>query len=100
MSLNKKYLKSKPVCKVTFKVLKDECKAAEKVALAGDFTDWQEVPMKKLKSGDFSLTLDLEKDNKYQFRYRVNEKTWENDWDADDYVPSPVSFEDNSVVIV
>jgi len=100
MSLNKKYLKSKPICKVTFKVLKAECNAADKVSLAGDFNDWQEAPMKKLKSGDFSLTLDLETDNKYQFRYLVDEEKWENDWAADEYVPSPMSFEDNSVVVV
>jgi len=100
MSLNKKYLKSKPICKVTFKVLKDECNAANKVSLAGDFNDWRETPMKKLKSGDFSLTLDLETDHKYQFRYLVNEEKWENDWAADEYVPSPLSYEDNSVVVV
>lgn len=100
MSLNKKYLKSKPICKVTFKVKKEECEAAEKVAIAGDFNDWQETPMKRLKSGDFSLTLDLETENKYQFRYLLNDEKWENDWAADEYIPSPVSLEDNSVVVV
>ena len=100
MSLNKKYLKSKPICKVTFKVLKNECNAAEKVAIAGDFNDWQETPMRRLKSGDFSLTLDLPTERTYQFRYRLNEKEWENDWHADAYVPSPVSLEENSVVVV
>lgn len=100
MSLTKKYLKSKPVCKVTFKLLKSECNAADSVALAGDFNDWQGEPMKKLKSGDFTLTLDLDKDAKYQFRYKLNEDTWENDWSADEYIPSPVSLEDNSVVVV
>lgn len=100
MSLTKKYLKSKPICKVTFKVLKTECNAADKVALAGDFNGWQAAPMKKLKSGDFTLTLDLEKDAKYQFRYKLDEDKWENDWNADEYIPSPVSFDDNSVVVV
>lgn len=100
MSLTKKYLKSKPVCKVTFKILKDQCNAAEKVALAGDFNNWQAEPMKKLKSGDFTITLDLAKDAKYQFRYQLNEVEWENDWAADEYIPSPMSLEDNSVVVV
>jgi 1,4-alpha-glucan branching enzyme len=100
MSLTKKYLKSKPLCKVTFKILKDECKAADSVALAGDFNNWKETPMKKLKSGDFTLTLDLETESKYQFRYKLNENTWENDWAADEYIPSPVSLDDNSVVVV
>ena len=94
MSLTKKYLKS------TFKILKDECKAASSVALAGDFNDWQETPMKKLKSGDFTVTLDLQTDNKYQFRYKLDKNEWQNDWAADEYIPSPVSLDDNSVVVV
>lgn len=100
MSLTKKYLKSKPVCKVTFKLLKEQCNAADKASLSGEFNNWQETPMKRLKSGDFTLTLDLEKDSKYEFRYLLNEDTWENDWAADAYVPSPMSFEENSVVVV
>lgn len=100
MSLNKKYLKSKPICKVTFKVKKEECDAADKVAIAGDFNGWEETPMKKLKSGDFSLTLDLETENKYQFKYLLDDTKWENDWNADAYCPSPVSLDDNSVVVV
>lgn len=100
MSLTKKYLKSKPICKVTFKLLKEQCNAAEEAALAGDFNGWDNVPMKKLKSGDFTVTLDLEKDNKYQFKYLLDGKEWQNDWEADEYSPSPVSFDDNSVVIV
>ena len=56
--------------------------------------------MKKLKNGDFTVTLDLETDREYQFRYLVDEKYWENDWCADDYVRSPFGTSDNSVVIV
>jgi 1,4-alpha-glucan branching enzyme len=100
MSLTKKYLKSKPVCKVTFKLLKEQCNAADKVEIAGDFNDWSNEPMKKLKSGDFTLTVDLNKDREYQFRYLLDGKEWENDWEADNYVPSPISIEDNSVVSV
>ncbi|MBU2916537.1 isoamylase early set domain-containing protein [Psychrosphaera sp. F3M07] len=100
MSLSKKYLKTKPICKVTFKLPKDESKQANVALLSGDFNNWQPAPMKKLKSGDFTLTLDLDKDQAYQFRYLLDEQTWENDWQADAYLPSPLSYEDNSVVIV
>ena len=102
MSVKKQYLKSKPVCKVTFKLSKQEAKAAQTVRLLGDFNNWdtQAPPMKRLKNGAFTATLDLPKDSQYQFRYLLDDKEWENDWAADQYVPSPVSLEDNSVIRV
>ncbi|ALS98700.1 isoamylase early set domain-containing protein [Lacimicrobium alkaliphilum] len=102
MSVKKQYLKSKPVCKVTFKLTKQEAKAAQTVRLLGDFNNWdtQAPPMKRLKNGAFTATLDLPKDSQYQFRYLLDDKEWENDWAADQYVPSPVSLEDNSVIRV
>lgn len=102
MSLKKQYLKSKPVCKVTFKLSKKEAKSAEKVRLVGDFNDWDlNAPlMKKLKDGSFSSTVSLQKDNEYQFRYLLNDEEWENDWHADAYVASPMSLDENSVLSV
>ena len=89
MSLNKKYLKSKPICKVTFKVKKEECAAAEKVAIAGDFNDWQPAAMsfnKKLKV--FRTKIRLPKNSSFHFRYLVDESEWENDSAADQYLPN------------
>ena len=102
MAFKKQYLKSKAVCKVTFKLSKQEAKGAQKVSVVGDFNNWDEAstPMIKLKTGGFTATLKLPKDSKYQFRYLLDEKEWENDWQADEYVPSPISLEDNSVVNV
>lgn len=102
MSFKKQYLKSKPVCKVTFKLTKEEAKNAENVRIVGDFNDWDlsAAPMKKLKNGSFSSTVVLSKDAQYQFRYLLDNKEWENDWSADAYLPSPVSLEDNSVLAV
>ncbi|RDV27386.1 glycoside hydrolase [Alteromonas aestuariivivens] len=102
MSLKKQYLKSKPVCKVTFRLNSEEAGNADSAKLVGDFNAWNASvePMKKLKNGDFTQTIELEKDQEYQFRYLLDDETWENDWSADSYQPSPVSLEDNSVVIV
>ncbi|MEP4888789.1 MAG: isoamylase early set domain-containing protein [Aliiglaciecola sp.] len=102
MSFKKQYLKSKPVCKVTFKLSKEEAKNAETVRLVGDFNDWdiEASPMKKLKNGSFSSTINLPADAEYQFRYLLDDEEWENDWSADAYVTSPISFDDNSVVSV
>lgn len=95
--LQKKNLKSKPVCKVTF-VYSDGADV-ETVHLVGDFNDWDETatPMNQHKNGDVTVTLDLEQGNEYQFRYLVNQTEWRNDIEADKYVASPYGGE-NSVV--
>lgn len=102
MAFKKQYLKSKAVCKVTFKITKDEAHEADIVRLVGDFNDWDttSAPMKKLKDGSFTATVELDKDADYQFRYLLNDSEWENDWEADAYVPSAVSYDNNSVVSV
>ncbi|MEL6670875.1 MAG: isoamylase early set domain-containing protein [Bacteroidota bacterium] len=102
MSISKKFLKSKPVCKVTFKLPKEMAAEAQNVSLVGDFNAWdvKDLPMKSLKSGGFTATLNLEQGKEYQFRYLINGETWENDEAADKYVPSPFSGADNSVVVL
>jgi len=53
--------------------------------------------MTRYKNGKFKVSLDLEPNREYQFRYLVNGSHWHNDWDADRYVANPFSG-DNSVV--
>ncbi len=90
------------MCNVTFRLPKEAAQGAKNVTLVGDFNNWNihANPMKKLKSGDYTITLDLEKGGQYQFRYLIDEITWENDWNADKYVKSPYGDVDNSVVII
>ncbi len=87
MSIKKQFLKSKPVCKVTFKVAKEAAYGASKVNLTGDFNNWNvnSDEMNALKDGSFSLTLDLESGREYQFRYLLDGTTWINDEEADGY---------------
>ncbi len=102
MSLKKKFLKSKPICKVTFKISAEATENADKVVLVGDFNEWDKtagVAMKQLKSGDFKTTVDLEVGKKYEFRYLIDGEKWENDWAADEYISTPYGTE-NSVVAV
>ncbi len=101
MSLKKQYLKSKPVCKVTFKVTAKEARGAQKINLVGDFNNWdqQATQMKHLKDNSFTVVVDLQKDNEYQYKYLLDGKHWENDWQADKYLSSPYG-EENSVVVV
>lgn len=103
MSLTKKELKSRPVTKVTFRLPAEAAPEAREVFLVGDFNDWDEqaTPMQRLKNGEFKVTLDLEAGRDYSFRYLIDGKGWENDWDADLYVPSGVALDvENSVVSV
>ena len=101
MSLTKKYLKSKPLCKVTFKLPVEAVKTAKKVNLVGEFNLWNpdEVVMRKLKDGSFTRTMDLEIGKEYQFKYLIDGEVWENDWEADKYVNTEFGAE-NSVVVV
>lgn len=102
MAIQKKYLKSKPICKVTFSLPKEAVQSATKVCIVGDFNAWKHkaTPLKKLKNGTCKITLDLECGREYQFRYLLDNAVWENDWEADKYVPSAYHDSENSVVIV
>ncbi|MCP4022982.1 MAG: glycoside hydrolase [Desulfobacteraceae bacterium] len=97
---SKKYLKTKPICKVTFRLSANEIGDAQNVNILGEFNNWDlnATPMKRLKSGDFSYVLNLEKDHAYQFRYLIDNETYMNDTDADAYLPSPFPGIDNSVI--
>ena len=99
MSIKKQFLKSKPLCKVNFKVSKELANGALKVNLSGDFNNWSESSdeMNTLKDGSFSLTLDLETGRSYQFRYLLDGSVWINDDAADHYRDSGFNSQ-NSVV--
>ena len=71
----------------------------QSVHLVGDFNEWQATQaLKRQKDNTWKLTLDLEPENEYQFRYLVDEQEWLNDPEADKYTPNPYG-EENSVVI-
>jgi 1,4-alpha-glucan branching enzyme len=100
--IRKEYLKSRKACKVTFRLPKIAATDAKSVCIVGDFNNWNLYadPMKKLKNGGYTVTLELEPGREYQFRYLIDESNWENDWNADKYVKSPYGNSDNSVVVV
>ncbi len=101
MSIKKQFLKSKPVCKVTFSLTQEEAFEAGKIQLLGDFNDWnveEAIDLKKFKNGTFKTTLDLETAKDYQFKYLVDGTKWENDQAADSYVNDGIDANDNFVV--
>ena len=87
MGFKKQFLKSKPECKVTFKLTKKEVGDVDKVKLLGSFTNWEEKPvsMNKLKSGEFSTVVTLPSDQDFEYRFLINDSQWLNDPDADAY---------------
>ncbi|MFP4477675.1 MAG: isoamylase early set domain-containing protein [Desulfatibacillaceae bacterium] len=101
MSMEKKYHKTKPVCRTTFTIPPDQADGAAFAHLVGEMNGWDETatPMERHGDGSFSVSLDLEVGREYQFRYLLDGRRWENDWEADRYAPSPYGDSDNSVVV-
>ena len=102
MPIAKQFLKSKPVAKVTFELPAEAANGARVVSLVGDFNDWDvsAQPLKKQKDGSFKATVELPIGTEYQYRFIIDGETWANDWAADKYVSSPVSSDENSVVVL
>jgi 1,4-alpha-glucan branching enzyme len=102
VGIQKRYLLSKPVCKVKFRLPKAAAPEADQVHIVGDFNGWdpRSHPLKRLKTGDHTITIDLATGKEYRYRYLIDGVQWENDWQADRYEPSPYLDSDNSVVTV
>ncbi|WP_166962987.1 isoamylase early set domain-containing protein [Yeosuana marina] len=96
MAITKQYLKSKPICKVTFSVL---AKEAKEVKVVGTFNDWDTKTegLKKLKNGTFKGTVDLEKGSSYEFKYIID-GVYVNDADADGYMWNDFAAAENGVL--
>jgi 1,4-alpha-glucan branching enzyme len=99
MSIKKQFLKSKPVCKVTFRVSKDDVANASEVKVLGSFNNWDRTaePMGLLKSGEFTQTIELTSGSEYEFRYLIDNAYWLNDAEADGSIPNSFG-ELNSVI--
>jgi 1,4-alpha-glucan branching enzyme len=96
--MKKSYTKTGRSCRVTFEVPAQI--DANTAALCGEFNEWDasKHPMKRRKDGGFSITVSL-KPGEYRFRYLVDSERWENDWEADKYVPNEFGTEDSVVVV-
>ncbi len=101
--LKKVFPKKGKVCKATFSLPKKAVASAKKVALLGEFNNWdQSNPfiMKKKKDGSFETTIELKTGQAYEFRYLIDNRVWENDWAADQYTPVNAFGIENSVINV
>ncbi|OIN93244.1 MAG: glycoside hydrolase [Anaerolineae bacterium CG03_land_8_20_14_0_80_58_20] len=91
----KKFDPARNTYRVTFTLPADV--NAETACLCGDFNAWDKEahPMKKQKDGSFKAALTLEPGRHYHFRYFLDGERWENDWEADAYVPNEFGSEDS-----
>ena len=100
--IKKEYLEGGNLCKVTFRLPSVAARGAKNVCIVGDFNNWntRANPMKRLENEDYEISLKVEPRKEYHFRYLIDDSKWENDWNADKYVKSPLGDSDNSVVVV
>ncbi|WP_269223960.1 MULTISPECIES: isoamylase early set domain-containing protein [Flavobacterium] len=98
MSIKKQFIKTKPVCKVTFSV---EAKTANQASVIGDFNNWsiEEGALSKLKNGTFKATFELDKDASYEFKYVVD-GAFVNEPEADSFKWNDFAGAENSVLVV
>jgi 1,4-alpha-glucan branching enzyme len=101
MSIKKQYIKTSPECKVTFRLAKEIAASVNQTNLVGDFNNWdmESIPMKKLKTGEFTTTVNLATGKEYQFKYLLDSREWINENEADKQVSNAFQSE-NSVVVV
>ena len=96
MAIKKQYLKTKPICKVTFSL---PAKDANSVAVVGTFNNWDAgvTALKKLKNGTFKGTVDLASETSYEFRYLVD-GTYTNDDQSDGFVWNDFAAANNGIL--
>lgn len=98
MSVKKQFIKTKPVCKVTFSV---DAKDAAAVSVVGDFNNWsaQAGELGKLKNGSFKGTFEVSKDASYEYKYIID-GNYANEPEADSYKWNDYAQSENSVLAV
>ena len=103
MPIKKKYLKTKPICKVSFKIPAEIGINHRSAFVLGTFNNWSKTSnrMKKLvKDGSFSVVIDLEVGKDYEFKYLLDDSVWLNEENADSQVTTHYGDSSNSVVSI
>jgi 1,4-alpha-glucan branching enzyme len=98
MSIKKQFIKTKPVCKVTFSV---EAKEAIQASVIGDFNNWnpEEGTLIKLKNGTFKGVFSIDKDASYEFKYIID-GAFVNETESDSFLWNEFSGNEIGVLTV
>lgn len=95
--IQKTYYKTKDYCKVKFSF---KVENAETIEILGLNSDWNTaVLMSKKKDGTFSADINLPKNSRHEFKYRVNTNEWINEPSADAEQPNEFGGS-NSVLVL
>ena len=102
MSIIKVYQPSKGSCKVTFTYPVISGHSVKSVQVLGDFNNWDSKIAPKMKKGkdEFTTVIELNAGKSYEFRYLLDGIKWDNDFSADNYIASPYSGINNSVLVL
>ena len=87
--LKKTYTKNKSKCKVTFKFEPTEEVQVDTIQVVGSFNGWGNEKkhfLKKRKDGTYSLSVNLNSESSYEYKYLVNENEWYTDSNAENLV--------------
>ncbi|MDR9416404.1 MAG: isoamylase early set domain-containing protein [Gracilimonas sp.] len=96
--ITKKFTPKRTVCKVTLSLPEEW--AEKEVAVAGSFNDWDtEAEKLEKKKGQWTTTLRLKPENEYKFKYLIDGERWENDDNADEYIPNEYGTEDSVILV-
>ena len=100
MPITMSRLKSRPVCKVRFKIEAADAASAESAYVVGSFNGWcgHSHPMKKNKNGSFALELEFPCEQEISFRYLLSDGNWLNEKEATEYRYCEYAGTDNSIL--
>ncbi len=88
---------------IVFTLPAEALEGASEAVVLGDFNNWtpgQEFELKRQDDGSFKTTVQLEEGQTYQYRFLLNNGTWQNDYNAQEYQPVSGLYIDNSVITV
>ena len=93
--IKKKFFKTRDEADVTFEFARDDI---SKVQLVAEFNQWQPLPMSfNKKDKVFRTKIRLPKDAAFSYKYLLDEQEWENDYQADNYIPNAFGGDDSVV---
>jgi 1,4-alpha-glucan branching enzyme len=97
--LKKSFSRTGKSCRVTFELPPGV--EAKEASLCGDFNEWSPGvhTLKQRKDGRLSATVSLKSGRNYRFKYLLEGGRWENDKDADAYVPNDFGTEDSVIEV-
>ena len=103
MPIKKKYSQNKKKCKDSFSISKEIADNFTSISVVGDFNQWdrhENLFLEKAKDGSYSVSVVLESNKKYQFRYLADGVHWFNEIEADGEVDSYYKGSKNNLIIV